>query len=356
MKYYIILFTMLVISCGNESHEDVFEEDKQLVKSIEEETSMEVLKKFSVAFYNVENLFDTEDDPLTSDDEFTPEGSKEWDEERYQKKINNIADVISGIDKHLPLFVGLCEIENEKVLKDLTESRLLKSGNYKIVHYNSPDTRGIDVGFIYKSDYFKVLEEESLEVYFEESPNVLTRDILYVKGEVNNEVIHVFVNHWSSRRKGEKETEYKRITAAEVLKSRIEKIQGNNAKAKILVMGDFNDYPNNKSITDVLEASLQPKSDEFYNLASKLDKNEKGTHFYNDEWGMLDQMMVSNSWLVSKSGNVLMNKTVDIYKAEKVLFKHKHFGGIPNKTYGGDRYYGGYSDHLAISLQFKYKQ
>ncbi|MCT4582479.1 MAG: endonuclease [Flavobacteriales bacterium] len=351
MKLIIYCIVLLpILSC---SVEDV---NNEMIVSETRSKSMKELKKFSVAFYNVENLFDTEDDPLTSDDDFTPDGAKEWNEERYRKKIKNISAVIKGIDDKLPLFVGLCEVENEKVLKDLTLTEKLRKANYKIVHYDSPDTRGIDVGLIYKSDYFSVLETASLEVFFEDTPEVLTRDILYVKGELNNEIIHLFVNHWSSRRKGEKETEYKRITAAEVLKSKIEAIQEEERKAKILIMGDFNDYPMNRSIKDVLEASLQPESDEFYNLATRLDQKEEGTHFYDDEWGMLDQMMISNSWLSSKKGNVLKKKTVKVYKDDAVLFHHKKFGGIPNKTYGGDQYYGGFSDHLAIYLEFELKK
>ncbi len=352
MKYFLYSAFLLFFSCGNNGIKESGIEDGV---NLNQNSKMKELDSFSVAFYNVENLFDTEDDPHTSDDDFTPNGAKQWDEKRYQEKIENISRVIEGIDDDLPLFVGVCEVENKKVLVDLTNTSKLKKGNYDIVHYDSPDTRGIDVGLLYKSDYFEIIETASLEVFFEETPNVLTRDILYVKGIVNNETVHVFVNHWSSRRKGEKETEYKRITAAEVLKEKIETIQEDNDKAKILIMGDFNDYPMNKSIKEVLEASLQPKSDEFYNLATKLDRNDKGTHFYDDEWGMLDQMMVSNSWLSARSGNVLKKKTVKIYREGGVLFEHKKFGGIPNKTYGGDKYYGGFSDHLAIYLEFEFK-
>lgn len=342
----IVFFISIISSCDNA--EDV-------KPKIEMEIMREV-NKYSVAFYNVENLFDTEDDPFTSDDEYTPLGEKEWDEERYWNKIKNIGKVIKGIDSNLPLFFGLCEVENEKVLMDLANSKILSKGDYGIVHYDSPDTRGIDVGFLYKKNYFKVLETESLEVFFKNNPNVLTRDILYVKGVLNEEEVHVFVNHWSSRRKGEKATEYKRLEAANVLKDKIEIIQEVDEKAKILIMGDFNDYPNNKSIEDVLEATLEPKSDEFYNLAAKLDRSEKGTHFYNDEWGMLDQMMISNSWLISKKGNVLKKKTVDVYREDEVLFNHSYLGKIPNKTYSGNKYHGGFSDHLAISLKFEFRK
>jgi predicted extracellular nuclease len=349
-KIIITLILFIGFSCSNN------EEEQSKVKQSERRSNMKTIGSFSVAFYNVDNLFDIADDPLTSDDEFTPNGEKKWTEKRYQHKLKNIASVFKGIDAELPLFIGVCEVENKKVLVDLTNENLLKAANYGVVHYNSPDTRGIDVGFLYKKDFFNVLLSESLVINYINNPNVLTRDILYVKGEVNNEVIHVFVNHWSSRRNGEKETEYKRLEAAKVLKNRIESIQERSPDDKVLIMGDFNDYPNNRSIVNVLEATLQPESDEFYNLAAKLDNSEKGTHFYNEEWGMLDQMMVSNSWLTSKSGNVLKKKSVEVYKDDKVLFNHKSFGAIPNKTYSGNKYHGGYSDHLAISLKFKYKK
>ncbi len=347
MKYiYPLAMIMLFFSsCGNNN----VQKEMALV------TDSIITKDFTVGFYNVENLFDTENDPLTSDDEFTPFGDKQWDNERYVNKLKNIATVVKNLGENLPVFVGLCEVENKEVLSDLVSRKELKTGKYDFVHYDSPDTRGIDVALIYQKDVFQVLNSESIEINFAGKPDVLTRDILYVEGMLNNEVVHVFVNHWSSRRKGEKETEYKRITAANVLRKRIDKIQQENSKAKILVMGDFNDYPDNKSITNVLKASLQPKSNEFYNLATRLDQDGKGTHFYNKEWGMLDQMMISNGWLSSKKGSVLKDKTVKVYKAKEVLFQSKQFGGIPNKTYGGDRYYGGFSDHLAISLDFEYK-
>ncbi len=349
-KITITLILIIGFSCSNN------EVERYEVKLNERRSKMKTIDSFSVVFYNVDNLFDTANDPLTSDDEFTPNGEKKWTEKRYQHKLKNIASVFKGIDSELPLFIGVCEVENRKVLDDLTNESLLKNGNYDVVHYNSPDTRGIDVGFLYKKDFFKVLFSESLAINYINNPKVLTRDILYVKGQVNNEVIHVFVNHWSSRRNGEKETEYKRLEAANVLKNKIESILESSPDEKVLIMGDFNDYPNSMSIVNVLEASLQPKSDEFYNLAAKLDRAEKGTHFYNEEWGMLDQMMVSNSWLASKSGNVLKNKSVEVYNDGKVLFNHQHFGAIPNKTYSGNKYHGGYSDHLAISLKFEYKK
>ena len=350
LRLLLLLNVLIFVSCSNNKSELGSKEMSDNLSSINE------IAEFCVAFYNVENLFDIEDDPFTSDDEFTPNGEKKWNLKRYNHKLNNIASVFLGIDSELPLFIGVCEVENKIVLKDLISSSSLKSANYDIVHYDSPDTRGIDVGFLYKKDFFSVLSTESLEINFVNNPDVLTRDILYVKGVLNKEIVHVFVNHWSSRRNGEKETEYKRLTAAKVLKNKIEMIQNHSPKAKILVMGDFNDYPNNKSLEKVLEASLQPKSNGFYNLATKLDRSEKGTHFYNDEWGMLDQMMVSNSWLASKTGNVLKSKTIEVYDDEKVLFQHRSFGGIPNKTYSGDKYHGGYSDHLAISLKFKFKK
>lgn len=317
---------------------------------------MREIKDYTIVFYNVENLFDTENDPFASDDEYTPLGYNKWTEERYLTKIKNISKVLKGIDPELPLLVGLCEVENKEVLIDLVNSNILASANYDIVHYNSPDTRGIDVALIYKKEYFEVLESESLAVLFDNHPDVLTRDILYVKGIVNQEEIHIFVNHWSSRRKGKRETEYKRLTAARVLKDKILAIQETESAAKILIMGDFNDYPDNKSIRTVLEASLNPAADEFYNLSMKLNQSNQGTHFHDNEWGMLDQMMVSSSWLTSKTGNVLKKKTVDIYNDASVLFQHPKLGTLPYKSYSGPNYHGGYSDHLAISLQLAFKK
>ena len=352
-KLTFISFLLAIVSLSFSSCGEI--ETNNIDHKTNLSTSM-VASEYTIAFYNVENLFDTEDDPFTSDDEFTPNGEKRWTEKRYHKKLKNIAKVASALDSSLPMLFGVCEVENLRVLEDLVQEPKLQKANYGIVHFDSPDTRGIDVALMYKKDYFEVLETESLEVSFERHPNVLTRDILYVKGVLNGEEINVFVNHWSSRRKGEKATEYKRLEAAEVLKDRIEEIQELDAKAKIIVMGDFNDYPNNSSIVDVLEASLEPKSDEFYNLAAKLDKNYKGSHFYNDEWGMLDQMMISNSWLSSKKGNVIKDKTVSVFKPDWVLFNHFKLGMIPSKTYSGQKYHGGYSDHLAVYLKMKFKK
>ena len=334
---YSVLFSLLACGQNNET-------EKQT-------ESMDLIDNYTIAFYNVENLFDTINDPKTSDDEFTPQGSKIWDTEKYYTKLNHIEEVLGGIDKEFPLLVGLCEVENKEVLEDLTQDTPLKKANYGIVHYDSPDTRGIDVALLYKKKFFTVEETESLEVRFEQHPYVLTRDILYVRGVLNGEELHFFVNHWSSRRKGEKETEYKRLQAARVLRKKVNEILDKDIKAKILLMGDFNDYPNNNSITRVLKASVQPVTGEFYNLAYKLDKKGDGSHFYNGEWGMLDQMMVSNGWLSARHGNVLRDKKVYVYKDEKVLFNHREFGGIPNKTYSGDTYHGGYSDHLAIYVK-----
>ena len=218
-------------------------------------------KNFTIVFYNVENLFDTINEPGKTDGEFTPNGSKQWNEERYTKKVNDIAKVLSLINENeLPEMIGLCEVENQKVLEDLVENELLSNGDYKIVHYESPDNRGIDNAFLYRPDEFEVNFSQPIPVSFKGEPNFHTRDILYVKGKTNNgEEMHVFVNHWPSRIGGTDETESARLQVASKLKNKIDSIVSNNSSAEIIVMGDMNDEPSNLSLTYVLGAS-KPES------------------------------------------------------------------------------------------------
>ncbi len=183
----LFLLTFLFFSCKTK--------DQQVENKTSNQKNMKIASAYTIAFYNVENLFDTEDDPKTSDDDFTPTGEKRWTEERYHKKLKNIAKVASAIDSELPLLFGVCEVENLKVLTDLIDEPNLKKAHYGIVHFDSPDTRGIDVALLFKKEYFEVLKTESLEVNFKNHPNVLTRDILYVNGLLNGEEISVFVNH-----------------------------------------------------------------------------------------------------------------------------------------------------------------
>ncbi|MEA3317292.1 MAG: hypothetical protein U9R54_04990 [Bacteroidota bacterium] len=307
---------------------------------------------FTVAFYNVENLFDTIDSPNTWDTEFTPEGKKKWNTERYNKKLNDIGKVLSSINKNeLPEIVGLCEIENKSVLKDLIRTKTLNKNNYNIIHEDSRDGRGIDVALLYNKKEFKYISHKKIEINFEKDTKYKTRDILYVKGIASKtDTLHIFVNHWKSRSGGQKETEYKRIAIAKVLRENTDKILTNNKDAKIIIMGDLNDEPTNKSVRYVLGASENLNDKEnLFNLMYDLDSQGKGTHSYNSKWNMLDNLIVSKALINNTNGYSVKENTGHIFREDFIMFYHAKAGmKIPNRTYGGPNYYGGYSDHLPV--------
>lgn len=327
MKYLLFLI-ILITSCSLEEPSKEF--------------SMDTIApdKVTVAFYNVENLFDTDDDPKKNDNDFTPEGYKNWTTERYFEKISHISKVFNTMNKSdWPVIIGLAEVENKTVLKALTKEQDLIDANYEYVHFESPDDRGIDVALMYRPAFFHVLTKKSFAVKNPAFPNSKTRDILYVKGEFyNGEVFHFYVNHWSSRRDGIQETEPKRVFQASVLKKNIDKVLAEDENAKIVIMGDFNDFPTDISITKTLGAGI--KNTGLYNLAYALHMQDKGTISYKNDWGMFDQFIVSQS--VFSGGLHLKKKKQTILENDWLIWK----GQKPNRTYGGNKYYGGYSDHL----------
>ncbi len=307
----------------------------------------------TIMFYNVENLFDTIDDPLISDEEFTPEGKKQWTTERYQKKLNDIAKVISSVNENeFPVIAGFCEVENRTVLEDLIKTEALKTINYKIVHEDSPDSRGIDVGLIYNSDKFTYLSHKTIPI--NTGTKYKVRDILYTKGILYGEdTIHVFVNHWKSRSGGKEETEPQRMKSAETLRKEVDTVLELNMNAKILIMGDLNDEPKNKSIFEALKANNSNNSDSLFNLMYNLSENGKGTHSYRGEWSMLDNLIVSNHFLNDKNGFVVDGNTGHIFSADWITYENKNGQKSPSRTYGGPNYYSGYSDHYPVYLILK---
>ncbi len=321
------------------------------------ETDLQEQNSYLIAFYNVENLFDTINDPITDDDEFTPSGFKKWNKKRYEKKLDDLSWVLSNINKELPTLIGLCELENRNVVEDLSKNKLLIEGNYRVVHEESPDTRGIDVALMYRSNLFKYYSHSSVPVIVPEAPEAKLRDILYVKGAfAESDTFHIFVNHWKSRRGGREETEFKRLATAKILKAKIDKIFMNNNKANIIIIGDFNDEPHNISLNKILNATdkkADANFDELYNLMYDKAKNDEGTNSRNYKWFMLDNMIVSRS-LTDDNDFFAEGKTGHIYKPEKILYYNaKANFHVPNKTYGGKNYYGGYSDHLPVYFILK---
>lgn len=335
MKYYIFILILLITACAMEEPKKEFSED---IISPE---------KVTVGFYNVENLFDTEDEPGVNDNDFTPEGDKEWTEKRYYEKLDNIAKVVNALNKSdWPVILGLAEVENRDVLEDLTKQKDLVDADYGIVHYDSPDQRGIDVAFLYRKEFFQVLKKTSIDIFNPDFPNSKTRDILHVKGQFfNGEIFHFFVNHWSSRRDGTLETEPKRVFQAAQLKKAVDAISASAPEEKIIIMGDFNDYPTDKSIKKTLGADVHGKG--LYNLAYALHMDDKGTINYKNDWGMFDQFIVSNN--VFESGLSLKSKQQKILYTDWLVWRGKK----PNRTYGGNKYYGGFSDHLPTYIELE---
>lgn len=321
--------------------------------------SQEKNKIHTIAFYNVENLFDTLDNPSTYDDSRTPYGKDNWTSKIYWKKVENMSKVISeiGYDETnaLPTIVGLCEVENKDVIVDLVNTEKLKKGNYGIVHYDSPDERGIDVALIYKKNLFKPLNTNStfLDIYDEErNRQDYTRDQLVVEGYLENEKIYLIVNHWPSRSGGELRSRPFRNKAAELNRRIIDSIQSINKKAKIITMGDFNDDPINESIKKILNT----KSDkanlgkfDMYNPMEKMHREGRGTLAYRDNWNLFDQIIFSSSLISENKSNFSYYKTY-IYSKKYLYNQSGRYKGYPFRSFAGGSFLDGYSDHLPVYI------
>lgn len=312
-------------------------------------------REYTVVSYNTENLFDTVDDPKIPDEEFLPASEKKWDTERYQKKLVDLARVISEVNPdELPEIVGLVEIENRSVLDDLVKTGALKNQKYGIVHEESPDYRGIDVALIYRADAFKELMHEAIPVVFPDEPDFKTRDILHVVGQIRHKTIHIFVNHWPSRIGGDDKTEPKRVLAASILKNRVDLIQSTDPEARIVIMGDMNDEPANKSLKETLGAGSPGSGSKLVNLMFPDDQAGLGTYFYSGNWNMLDNLVVSGNLLASPKMKIEGGKGF-IFSKDWMIFTNKNGAKTPNRSYVGDKYVGGVSDHFPVYFKMLVK-
>jgi hypothetical protein len=319
-------------------------------------------KGIRVMFYNVENLFDTFNDSLTKDDDFTPEGVKAWSYRRYEEKLNNIYKVMTAVGGwEMPEIVGFCEVENRLVLEDLLKKTPLRKNQYAIVHENSPDARGIDVGLIYRKDKFKYIEHKAMRVVFPFDTTVKTRDILYVKGAVlGKDTLHIFVNHWPSRLGGQAKSEPRRLYVAGLIRAKVDSLYAVEPNAKVIVMGDLNDYATDKSVVEVLRAKgtkAEVGSSDLFNFMAEISKNwHIGTHKYQGHWGTLDQMIVSAPLLKEEREGKLYAKHSGIFLARFLLIEDKRNLGLePFRTYAGPKHIGGFADHLPIYIDLRFK-
>jgi predicted extracellular nuclease len=312
---------------------------------------------FRVMFYNVENLFDTSDNPHKNDNEFLPDGQRHWSQKRYYTKINNLAKVISSAGEWgSPAIIGMCEVENEKVIRDLIRNSPLKKTDYRFVVTNSPDQRGINVALLYQRDQFKYLEHHAYTIRFPHNKQKATRDILHVTGQViSRDTVDVFVCHFPSRRGGENESESDRVYTASVLKSKTDSLMRIRKNAHIIIMGDFNDEPSNRSIAQTLNAlpvSQKPETQKLYNLFQHFEK-KTGSYKYKDQWNLLDQMIVSGNLIAGNGSFKVLPYTATIFSRNFMLTEDKTYGGKrPKKTFSGMKYEGGYSDHLPVFVDF----
>ncbi|MBP7167976.1 MAG: endonuclease/exonuclease/phosphatase family protein [Bacteroidia bacterium] len=311
-----------------------------------------------IGFYNLENLFDTINQPDVNDEEFTPNGSNLYTPQVYVDKLGKLEEVLSQIGTDmspdgLSVF-GVAEIENESVLIDLVNQPKLRNRNYKIVHYNSPDLRGIDVGLIYNPKYFKVTGSQSLNVPLmgDDGKPYATRDVLYVHGLYDGEPMHFFVNHWPSRRGGEEASAPSRKLAASVAKAKIDSIMKADPNAKVVLMGDLNDDPVSPSVAKVLGSKgdkSKVKQSELYNPWVSYYKEGIGTLAYNDAWNLFDQIIVSEAYLPKAQDGFFLHQA-NIFKKEFMLQNSGRYKGYPKRTYDFGVYMGGYSDHFPTYL------
>ncbi len=311
-----------------------------------------------IAFYNLENLFDTINDAGVRDGEFTPTGSKEWTSERYESKLVNMAKVIADIggDQGMPgpSIIGLCEMENRNVLEDLIKKQSLKDQNYNIVHVDSPDKRGIDVALLYKPNVFEVQQTHAYPLLVLDSDSgkrVFTRDQLLVSGLLGGDKIHVIVNHWPSRYGGSDSSKPFRKAAALLNRHIIDSLLNIDKHAKIITMGDLNDNPTDESVLVHLRAHAnrdQLKKDDLFNPLAINFSNKKGTLYYRGNWDLFDQMVISQGWLRGKDGYGY--DSAYIYYKPYLLQQEGKYKDYLLRTYGGKDYLNGYSDHLPVYM------
>lgn len=311
----------------------------------------------TVAFWNVENLFDAIDDPAKDDAEFLPTAESNWTNERLDEKFSHLAKVINAMNNGRgPDVMGFGEVEHQALLDELI-AKYFNNKDYGVVYAESPDARGIDVGLIYNKDKFKLAWMKADTVILPDK--YATRLILnanLIAG--NNDSIHFFVNHWPSRRGGQEKSDINRIAAAKVLEANVQNLFGKDAKTKIIIMGDFNDNPDNSSIKEILKATgvtcdsvLMKPEKGLTNLAYRKFSVGQGSYFYAGKFDMIDQMIVSNNILTGKSVNYIC-ESFDVFKPAFMVTETGKYKGAASPTYGGKKYLGGYSDHFPVTAKF----
>lgn len=330
-------------------------------------------QEVTIAFYNLENLFHPSDDPLKFDDDRTPEGADQWTYDKYQAKLNNMAHAIAEIGPNTASIVGLCELENRQVLQDLLSQEALNTIDFGIIHYESPDLRGVDVGLIYRKSHFNPRRTVSISVplYDEKKDKPLwTRDQLLVEGDLMGKPIYFMVNHWPSRSGGKQRSEAKRMSAAKVTKRITDSLLRLNPQSQIVIMGDFNDNPDDPSIQKVIQSSTERSwsptrnntqshseedseesselSNNFFNPMAKMYAAGIGSLAFRDQWFLFDQIILTHNFSSKKSNWRI--KSAAIHKASYLVTQSGRFKGYPFRSMQGSHFTGGYSDHFPVYI------
>ncbi len=312
---------------------------------------------YAAAFYNLENLFDTINDPTVNDEQFTAEGTYRWGELKYKNKLSNMAYAISNLAtdnsspfklKNGPAIIGVSEIENRKVLEDLICTGQLANRNYGIVHYDSPDRRGIDVGLLYDKDQFTLESSDHIPLKLADRPDFRTRDQLLVTGILGGERVHVIVNHWPSRLGGAKQSSPLREAAAALSKQIADSLLQADPASKVIIMGDLNDDPNNRSCKEILRAKKKQedvKPGDYFNTLWEIFDKGIGTLAYQGSWNLFDQIIVSEN-LVGKDRSTLKFIRAEVFNRDFLKQKEGKYKGYPLRTHAAGVYLNGYSDHF----------
>lgn len=316
-------------------------------------------KIHTIGFYNLENLFDPYDDPTKFDEASPIMALKTNKEKAYRKKLKNIARVIADIGfevtNNTPAIIGVSEIENKEVLEDLVNDSLLINNNYGIVHYHSPDARGIDVALLYQKKLFTPTTTSSYELKIYNPvtrKRIFTRDQLLVSGYLEDDLIHIIVAHWPSRRGGEARSKFKRETAAKLSKRLVDSLQANDPYAKILIMGDFNDNPTNASIKTVLKTKKRKNRvglKGIYNPFEQLFKEGLGTTAYRDTWSLFDQILMTKP-LLEKTYSSFRFYKAGIFNQHYLINNKGPYKGYPYRSWSNGGFSGGYSDHFPVYI------
>jgi predicted extracellular nuclease len=310
-------------------------------------------KEFRLMFYNVENLYDTIDEPHVQDNEYMPNSIKNWTSERYRKKIADLAQVLClGGNKVPPAIIGFAEVENKEVVQDIFRESCFESQKYAIIHGNNREPRGINVALAYRKDQFRHLGHKLLFINRSDEKSHNWSGILYVKGIVfGSDTLHLFINHWKSRNGEQDETEIKRMYEAQALRRAIDSLSFLFRNPKIILMGDFNDEPADSSMRTIINRKPDTTGTQMQNLMLALEKPGDGTYSHKGRWLFFDQVLVSNSLLNSGTNLHVKEGSLKVVKYDFMLkYNEKADDQIPFKTYAGDNYLGGISDHLPLTL------